>query len=121
MISPATRGDSTWRSRGPASNPRPLVTERASPERTLFHYASSETTMIAAVPRGASGESLSAYLTPRLWQAVGAETSALWHADRTGLEVAYGNFSATLRDYARLGTVLAYDGAAGRSPAADHG
>jgi CubicO group peptidase (beta-lactamase class C family) len=88
-----------------------LVTERASPEGTLFHYASSETTMLAAVLRGASGESLSAYLAPRLWQAVGAETSALWRADRTGLEVAYGNFNATLRDYARLGTVLAYDGA----------
>jgi CubicO group peptidase (beta-lactamase class C family) len=28
----------------------------------------------------------------------------------TGLEVAFGNFNATLRDYARLGVVLANDG-----------
>jgi CubicO group peptidase (beta-lactamase class C family) len=34
----------------------------------------------------------------------------LWYADRTGLEVAFGNFNATLRDYARLGVVLANDG-----------
>jgi CubicO group peptidase (beta-lactamase class C family) len=54
--------------------------------------------------------SLSEYLTPRLWQAIGAEDSATWYADRTGLEVALGNFNATLRDYARLGVVLANDG-----------
>jgi CubicO group peptidase (beta-lactamase class C family) len=54
--------------------------------------------------------SLSEYLTPRLWQAIGAQDSAFWYTDRTGLEVALGNFNATLRDYARLGVVLANDG-----------
>jgi CubicO group peptidase (beta-lactamase class C family) len=54
--------------------------------------------------------SVSAYLGPRLWQAMGAETSALWRAERTGLERAAGNFNATLRDYGRLGIVLANDG-----------
>ena len=87
-----------------------VITERAAPEGTLFNYASAESAMVGAVLHGAAGETLSAYLTPRFWQAIGAETSALWRADRTGLEVAYGNFNATLRDYARLGTVLAYDG-----------
>jgi hypothetical protein len=54
--------------------------------------------------------SLSEYLTPLLWQAIGAEDSAAWYADRTGLEVALGNFNATLRDYGRLGIVLANNG-----------
>ena len=45
-----------------------------------------------------------------MWQAIGAETSALWRADRTGLERASGSFNATLRDYSRLGIVLANDG-----------
>lgn len=53
---------------------------------------------------------LAVYLTPRLWQAIGAEQSAMWIADRTGLEIAQGNFNATLRDYARLGIMLANDG-----------
>jgi CubicO group peptidase (beta-lactamase class C family) len=53
---------------------------------------------------------LARYLTPRLWQAIGAGQSASWIADRTGLEIAYGNFNATLRDYARLGIMLANDG-----------
>jgi CubicO group peptidase (beta-lactamase class C family) len=88
-----------------------VITERAAPEGSLFHYASSESAILGAALHGAVGESLSAYLTPRLWQAIGAETSALWRTDLTGLEITYGNFNATLRDYARLGTVLAYDGA----------
>jgi CubicO group peptidase (beta-lactamase class C family) len=87
-----------------------IVTARETVQGTRFYYASAQTTMLAAVVRAATGMSLSEYLTPRLWQAIGAEESALWYADRTGLEVALGNFNATLRDYARLGVVLANDG-----------
>ncbi len=87
-----------------------IITERDTPQGTRFSYASANTHMLAAVLRGATGVSLSEYLTPRLWQAIGAETSALWRTDKTGLEVAGGNFNATLRDYGRLGIVLANDG-----------
>jgi CubicO group peptidase (beta-lactamase class C family) len=87
-----------------------IVTERATPTGTKFNYASPETAILGAVLRGATGMSVSDYLTPRLWQAMGAETSALWRAERTGLEVTGGNLNATLRDYARLGILLANDG-----------
>lgn len=87
-----------------------IVSERAAPAGTRFNYASAETCMLAAALRGATGQSLADYLTPRLWQAIGAERSAFWWADRSGLEAAGGNFNATLRDYARLGLVLAHDG-----------
>jgi CubicO group peptidase (beta-lactamase class C family) len=87
-----------------------IVTARETEQGTRFYYASPHTVMLGAVVRGATGKSLSQYLTPRLWQPIGAEESALWYADRTGLEVALGNFNATLRDYARLGVVLANDG-----------
>lgn len=87
------------------------VTERAREQGTRFEYQSPHAAMLAAVLRGATGMSLSDYLTPRLWQAIGAETTALWRTDKTGLEPAFGNFNATLRDYARLGIVLANDGA----------
>jgi CubicO group peptidase (beta-lactamase class C family) len=66
--------------------------------------------MLALVLRGATGQTLSAYLQSRLWQPMGAETSSLWRADSAGLERAGGNFNATARDYARLGIVLAHDG-----------
>jgi CubicO group peptidase (beta-lactamase class C family) len=87
------------------------VKVRDTGQGARFHYASPHTSMLAAAVRGATGMSLSDYLAPRLWQAIGAEDDALWRADKTGLELAFGNFNATLRDYARLGVVLANDGA----------
>jgi CubicO group peptidase (beta-lactamase class C family) len=87
-----------------------VITEREAPQGTRFSYASAETEVLGAVIKGATGMNLSAYLTPRLWQAIGAETPALWRADKRGLERAAGNFNATLSDYARLGIVLANDG-----------
>jgi len=86
------------------------LNQRVAPQGTRFRYASTETVMLAAALRGATDQSLSDYLGPRLWQAMGAEHSALWRADRTGLEAAAGNFNATLSDYARLGVLLANDG-----------
>jgi CubicO group peptidase (beta-lactamase class C family) len=87
-----------------------FVRERERPQGEKFYYVSPATVALAAVLRSATGMSLSEYLSPRLWQAIGAEDPATWRTDRTGLEVANGNFNATLRDYARLGIVLANDG-----------
>jgi CubicO group peptidase (beta-lactamase class C family) len=87
-----------------------VVTGRETEQGARFYYASPHSVMLAAVVRGATGMSLSDYLTPRLWQPIGAEQTALWYAEKTGLEVALGNFNATMRDYARLGIVLANDG-----------
>ena len=87
-----------------------IVTEREAQQGARFSYATPQTHMLSAVLRGATGMSVSEYLTPRLWQAIGAEHSALWRTDKTGLELAGGHFNATLRDYGRLGVVLANDG-----------
>ena len=87
-----------------------IVTEREAPQGTHFSYASPQTDMLGLVLYGATGMNLSDYLTPRLWQAIGAETSALWRTDKTGLELASGGFNATLVDYARLAVVLANNG-----------
>lgn len=96
--------------RGDLESAAALITERAAPQGKRFNYASAETPMLAAALRGATGLSLSDYLQTRLWQAMGAESSAYWWSDRSGLEAAGGNFNATLRDYARLGHLLAHDG-----------
>jgi CubicO group peptidase (beta-lactamase class C family) len=94
-----------------------VITERDAPQGTRFSYASAETEVLAAVLRGATGGNLSDYLSSRLWLAMGAETTALWRADRSGLERAAGNFNATLRDYGRLGVLLANDGVRPDDPA----
>jgi len=86
---------------------------RESAQGTAFHYASSQTVVLTVLLRAATGMSLSEYLTPRLWQATGAEADATWVRTRDGTESGGGGFNATLRDYGRLGILLANDGAAG--------
>lgn len=80
---------------------------------TRFHYASSETVILAVLLRAVTGTTLSEYLTERLWQPMGAEADAAWIRTRDGTEVAAGSFNAILRDYGRLGVLLANDGAVG--------
>jgi CubicO group peptidase (beta-lactamase class C family) len=96
--------------RGGAAAGARVITERAHPAGTFFNYASAETDMLALVLRGATGQTLSQWLEPRLWQPMGAETAALWRAGADGLERASGNLNATARDWARLGVLLAHDG-----------
>jgi CubicO group peptidase (beta-lactamase class C family) len=87
--------------------------DREAPEGTRFKYSSAETVVLVAVLRAVTGGSLSAYLTERLWQPMGAEADATWAiANPDGYENGSGRFNAVLRDYARLGALLAADGAA---------
>jgi len=78
-----------------------------------FHYASSETVVLAVLLRAVTGTTLSEYLTERLWQPMGAEADATWVRSSDGLEIGSGSFNAILRDYGRLGVLLANDGAVG--------
>ena len=87
-----------------------VISTRLHPQGSAFNYASAETDMLALVMRGATGQTLSAYLESRLWQPMGAQSSGLWRAGSDGLERASGNFNATAQDYARLGVLLANDG-----------
>ena len=41
---------------------------------------------------------------------MGAESDASWMIDKGGFETGYAGINATLRDYARLGMLLAHDG-----------
>jgi CubicO group peptidase (beta-lactamase class C family) len=78
-----------------------------------FHYASAETVNLVLVLRAVTGMSLTAYLTPRLWQPMGAEADASWVTLPDGTVSGAGSFNAILRDYGRLGMLLANDGMAG--------
>jgi CubicO group peptidase (beta-lactamase class C family) len=86
---------------------------REAEQGTRFHYASSETVVLAVLLRAVTGTTLSEYLTSRLWQPMGAEADATWVKSPDGIESGSGNFNATLRDYGRLGVLLANDGAVG--------
>lgn len=90
-----------------------MFTDREVEQGTRFHYASIETVVLAVVLRAVTGTTLSEYLAPRLWQPMGAEADASWIKASDGIETGSGGFNATLRDYGRLGMLLANDGAVG--------
>ena len=84
--------------------------ERTVPSGTRFSYASVETEVLGLVLRNAIGRPVAQYLEEKLWQPIGAEADATWLIDGSGQEVTYCCLNAVLRDYARLGLLLAYDG-----------
>ena len=85
--------------------------KRVAPPDTVWHYSNLDTEGLSLVLTHATHMTMSDYLQTRIWQPMGAEASANWQTDRTGQEVGYCCFSATLRDYARFGLLLAHDGA----------
>ncbi len=78
---------------------------------TRFFYASIEADVLGMVLHYATRKSASDYLHEKVWEPIGAEADATWLIDAEGFEVAHFAFNAVLRDYARLGRLLAHDGA----------
>ena len=85
--------------------------QRMAPAGTRFYYASIEPDVLGMVLHNAVNKSASDYLREKLWEPVGAEADARWLIDAEGFELAHFGFNAVLRDYARLGRLLAHDGA----------
>jgi CubicO group peptidase (beta-lactamase class C family) len=83
---------------------------RIAPSGTRFYYASVETQVLGLVLRNAVGRPVADYLQEKIWEPMGAEADATWLLDRAGQEATYCCFNAVLRDYARLGLLLAHDG-----------
>ncbi len=107
-----TRFVMTRRSQGSIAALRELTTREVE-QGTRFHYASSETVDLVMVLLAVTGMPLTDYLTPRLWQPIGAEADATWSKAADGTVAGMGSFNAILRDYGRLGVLLANDGVAG--------
>jgi CubicO group peptidase (beta-lactamase class C family) len=88
-----------------------MFNTRETPPDTRFHYAGAETEILGLVLSAATKTHLADYLKARIWQPMGAEADATWTVDHTGQEVAYCCVSAVVRDWARIGSLLAQDGA----------
>jgi len=84
---------------------------RIAPPGRRFYYASIEPDVLGLVLHYALNRSASDYFQEKVWQPIGAEADARWLIDAEGFEVAHFAFNAVLRDYARLGRLLAHDGA----------
>jgi CubicO group peptidase (beta-lactamase class C family) len=84
--------------------------KRIAPPDTLWYYKALDPEVLGLVLTRATHMTMSEYLQTRIWQPMGAESSAKWETDNSGQEVAAASFNATLRDYARFGLILAHDG-----------
>jgi CubicO group peptidase (beta-lactamase class C family) len=96
-------------SQGGAATVLPFRTRERAPGQS-FQYASADTQVLGLVLRVATGKPLADYLSEKIWQPMGAEADATWLVDKGGYEAAFTGINATLRDYARLGMLLANDG-----------
>ena len=86
------------------------ITQRHSAAGDRFVYASAETDVLGRVLTGATGKNMTELTTEWLWKPMGAEQDAFWRISSDGQENSFGGFNASLRDWGRLGLLLAQDG-----------
>jgi len=87
--------------------------ERAGAPYEKFTYKGVDTHALGWLVERVTGVSLSAYLSQKLWQPMGMEADASWGLDGEGdgaSEIASAAFNARLRDWGRLGLLMAQDG-----------
>ncbi len=87
---------------------------RSEPAGTRFNYNELCPLTLGMVMRRVTGGSLSDFAEQALWQPLGAEAPATWFTDARGAEFNSIGFAARLRDWGRLGQLVAQRG---RSPA----
>ena len=85
--------------------------KQAVPAGTRFRYSAADSEVLGLVVSRAVHKALGSYLHEKIWQKIGTESKAVWTTDPSGREMPFCCFNATLRDYARFGRLLAYDGA----------
>ena len=104
-----TRATIMGQSEGGASLAK-LFNRRIAEPGKRWSYASGETFVLAVVLRQAVGQDIASYFSEKIWKPLGAEHEATWLVDSTKQEIGYMGFNATLRDYGRLGMLMAQMG-----------
>jgi hypothetical protein len=90
-----------------------------APQRTHggpFSYISANTELLGWAIERATGQTVAALLSARIWKPMGAEDRAYITIDRKGLARCAGGLCATARDLARLGQLIVDDGQRGARP-----
>ena len=87
---------------------RRLPTE-AEPGK-IFKYSTGETHLLGVLVSSATHQTLSHYLSSKIWISYGMEQTATWTLNRTGQELAGCCLQMTLRDFARFGQFVLEEG-----------
>jgi CubicO group peptidase (beta-lactamase class C family) len=90
--------------------------QRAAEPGERFNYSTFDAQLIGWILEAATGKTLAAYASERLWTRIGAERDAFYWLTRARPRTAIGagSFNATARDVARLGLLMTRDGAVAR-------
>lgn len=86
---------------------------REAPAGSKWVYKTGETNLIGVLVSSATGKSLSAYLSEKVWKPFGMQQDGAWMLGATGHEISGCCMSAALRDYARFGQFILGGGVAG--------
>lgn len=81
---------------------------------STWNYSTGETDLAGILIQEATGKSLAEYLSEKIWKPFGMEHCAYWLADEcSNLNIGGSGLSASLRDFARLGTLMLHEGKPG--------
>jgi len=77
---------------------------------TVNHYVSINTHVLGMVLTAATGKTVTEYMQEKLWSPMGMEHDAYWLVDGAGMEMVLGGLNATLRDFAKIGSLFLHNG-----------
>jgi hypothetical protein len=89
--------------------------QRKEDQGLTYNYNELCPLTLGMVIRKVSGSSMSAFAEKYLWQPMGAENPATWTTDADKNEFNCIGFAATLKDWARLGALVANRGVVGKN------
>lgn len=84
---------------------------RNQAQGTHFNYTDICPVLVAWALESVYAKPLASLAEQKLWQPIGANDNATWLTDSKGFTFSGAGFSATLRDWARLGLLVAQNGA----------
>lgn len=79
-----------------------------------WNYSTGETDLVGILIQKATGISMAEYLSEKIWKPFGMQQCAYWLADEcSNMNIGGSGLNASLRDYARLGSLMLNDGKIG--------
>jgi len=87
------------------------LTEREAEPGSRMHYVSIDTHVIGMVIRGATGKDIPELLEDRILTKMGLEAAPCYLTDGEGVSFVLGGLNMRTRDYARIGAMIAAEGA----------
>lgn len=80
------------------------------PSGTVQHYISVDTQVLGMLISKVTGNPPSQYLQEKMWGPLGMESDAYWSTDRQGTELSFMGLNATIRDFAKFGSLYLHEG-----------